>query len=46
MKAFREAFHALKQRIDLFLSLPIENLDRQALRNRVQEIGRDSGRAS
>jgi arsenate reductase len=38
--AFREAFRTLGRRIDLFLSLPLATLDRLALGNRVQEIGK------
>jgi arsenate reductase len=40
MKAFRDAFHALQHRIQLFLSLPLEKLDRMALQNKTREIGR------
>jgi arsenate reductase (thioredoxin) len=38
--AFREAFHTLERRIDLFLSLPLATVDRLALGNTVREIGR------
>jgi arsenate reductase len=44
--AFVEAFRYLKNRISLFVSLPIESLDRMALRARLHEIGRIDGSAS
>jgi arsenate reductase len=37
--AFREAFRVLSRRIDLFTNLPVESLDRMALRKQVREIG-------
>ncbi len=37
--AFRDTFVTLGRRIDLFLALPIEKLERLALERRVQEIG-------
>jgi len=37
--AFREAFRVLSRRIDLFTQLPIESLDRMAIRNQVRDIG-------
>jgi len=40
-KAFREAFLVLKRRIELFASLPLEKLSRLALRERLQQIGRE-----
>jgi protein-tyrosine-phosphatase len=40
--AFREAFRTLRRRIELFTALPIETLDRLALRNQVQDIGRSA----
>ena len=39
MKAFRDALHALQHRITLFISLPIEGLDRLTLQNKAREIG-------
>lgn len=39
--AFSEAFRILSRRIDLLRSLPMERLDKLALRNRVEAIGRD-----
>jgi arsenate reductase (thioredoxin) len=39
-KAFRDAFNALQNRIKLFVSLPIEKLDRMALKRKAEEIGR------
>lgn len=38
--AFRDAFVALKRRIDLLLALPIGRLDAQSLQGRVQDIGK------
>lgn len=38
-RAFFEAFVALRRRIELFASLPIESLDKLALQERVREIG-------
>jgi arsenate reductase len=38
--AFVEAFTVLKRRIELFASLPMDKLDRLALHERVQAIGR------
>lgn len=37
--AFRNTFVTLSRRIDLFLALPMEKLDRLALEARVKEIG-------
>src|SRR3974390_2543660 len=37
--AFRDAFRVLRRRIDLFTSLPIDSLDRMALRKEVSDIG-------
>lgn len=39
-RAFHEAFRALSTRINLFISLPMEKLDRLALQKRLQEIGK------
>jgi arsenate reductase (thioredoxin) len=40
--AFRDAFRTLERRIDLFLSLPLSltTVERRALGNKVQEIGK------
>lgn len=38
-RAFRQAYSELEARIRLFLSLPIERLDRLSLRRRLDEIG-------
>ena len=38
-KAFREAFIVLKGRIELLSSLPLESLDRLALKERLDDIG-------
>ena len=37
--AFREAFRLLSRRIDLFTNLPVDSLDRMALRKELREIG-------
>jgi arsenate reductase (thioredoxin) len=39
-RAFSQAFSALSARINLFLNLPMEKLDRVALQKRMQEIGK------
>src|ERR1041385_9144606 len=39
-KAFRDALHALQNRIKLFVSLPLDRLDRLTLERKVEEIGR------
>jgi protein-tyrosine-phosphatase len=39
-RAFHDAFMALSARINLFVSLPMEKLDRLALQKRLQEIGK------
>jgi arsenate reductase len=38
--AFRAAFDALEKRIKAFIALPLDSLDRQALKHRLIEIGR------
>ena len=38
-EAFLRAFHALRHRIGLFLSLPFESLDRMTLQARLKQIG-------
>jgi arsenate reductase (thioredoxin) len=39
-QAFREAHHQLEARIKLFVALPIDKLDRMALRRELSDIGR------
>jgi arsenate reductase len=39
-KAFRDAFFLLERRISLFLSLPLSKLDELALKNELNNIGR------
>lgn len=39
-KAFRDAFFLLDRRISLFLSLPLASIDRLALKNELERIGR------
>jgi len=39
-RAFHEAFRALSTRINLFVSLPMQKLDRLALQKRLHEIGK------
>ena len=41
--AFKDAYRMLNRRIDLFLALPIEKLDRLVLTMRLREIGRSEG---
>lgn len=40
--AFREAFRVLSRRIDLFTNLPVDSLDRMALKKQVRDIGQVS----
>ena len=44
--AFAEAFRMLNNRIALFLSLPMATLDKMALQQHLEEIGRDKVSAS
>jgi arsenate reductase len=44
--AFVQAFRHLKNRISLFINLPVESLDRMALEARLREIGRTDGSTS
>lgn len=37
--AFADAYRMLKQRIDLFVSLPLDSLTRQSIKHRMDEIG-------
>lgn len=39
-QAFRNAFHELENRIKVFVSLPLESLDRAQLRERLDAIGK------
>jgi arsenate reductase len=39
-RAFRDAYLALENRIKIFVALPIDRLDRLALKQKVDEIGR------
>ena len=39
-QAFRNAFYALQQRIQLFLALPLESIDEMSLQHRLREIGK------
>jgi arsenate reductase (thioredoxin) len=39
-RAFREAFVALDRRIGLFLSLPLQSLDRLAIQKEIKRIGK------
>jgi arsenate reductase (thioredoxin) len=41
--AFNDAYRMLKQRIDIFLALPLDKLDRMTLRTRLKDIGRGEG---
>ena len=41
--AFNDAYRMLKRRIELFLALPIDKLDRMVLGARLKEIGRGDG---
>jgi arsenate reductase len=41
--AFRDAYRMLNRRIELFLALPIQKLDRLVLTTRLKEIGRSAG---
>lgn len=38
--AFLEALRQLRQRIELFLALPLDSIDRMSLANRLDDIGR------
>ncbi len=41
--AFRDAYRILNRRIELFLALPMQKLDRLVLTTRLKEIGRSEG---
>jgi arsenate reductase len=40
MNAFRDAYHRMKNRIELFASLPIATLDKMTLQHKLMEIGK------
>ena len=40
MMAFRQAFRELENRINIFVNLPFERLDRLKLQRRLDDIGR------
>jgi arsenate reductase (thioredoxin) len=42
-RAFNQAFHYLKNRIAVFIFLPVKSLDQPSLANRLKEIGRMEG---
>ena len=42
-RAFNQAFRYLKNRIAVFIALPIRSLDMLSLANRLKEIGRMKG---
>lgn len=39
-EAFRQTLRQIRNRVQLFISLPLETLDRMAIENRMREIGR------
>ena len=39
-KAFFKAYNQLQNRLSIFVSLPLEKLDRLALKDKLDEIGR------
>jgi arsenate reductase (thioredoxin) len=39
-RAYRDAFLALERRIDLFLCLPLTTIDKMAIKNEIDKIGR------
>jgi protein-tyrosine-phosphatase len=41
--AFKDAYRMLHQRIGIFIALPIRNLDKLSLQNKLREIGRVTG---
>jgi protein-tyrosine-phosphatase len=44
--AFWNAFRQLRRRIDLFLALPLADIDEMSLRNRLKDIGRTADQGS
>ena len=45
-QAFWNAYNQLRRRIELFLALPIEDIDELSLRNRLRDIGKTADRAA
>jgi protein-tyrosine-phosphatase len=45
-RAFWQAYQALQRRIQLFLALPIEDIDELSLQNRLKEIGKTADQGS
>jgi arsenate reductase len=45
-RAFWAAYQALQRRIQLFLALPLEDIDELSLRNRLKEIGKTADQGS
>jgi len=43
-RAFWQAYQALQRRIQLFLALPIDDIDEMSLQNRLRDIGKTSDR--
>jgi hypothetical protein len=43
--AFKDAYRMLRQRIEIFVALPIRSLDQLTLQRRLQEIGRTAALA-
>jgi arsenate reductase len=41
-QVIRDVFHTLRRRISIFVSLPLDKLDRLSLQNRLRDIGRGS----
>ena len=41
-RAFRDALYVLRRRVELFASLPLDKLNRLALQERLDDIGRDA----
>jgi len=39
-RAFRDTFHALTRRISIFVSLPLDKLDKLSLQEKLREIGK------
>ena len=42
-EAFLTALRYLRRRIELFLALPLESIDRMALKSKLRQIGREAG---
>lgn len=45
-RAFWQAYQALQRRIQLFLALPIEDIDEMSLQNRLRDIGKTADQGS